>query len=83
MPPVTAPDTNPDVVPVKPFGHSAFWSLALLGAEWLQGELGLWTNAPKWVGIALVALPWVIRLIRPKTYKAVKEAPGDVVIRPL
>ena len=79
---LSAPDTNPTVAPVKPFEHSAFWSLALLAGEWLQAELGLWKDAPRWVGIALVALPWVLRLLRRKTYKAVVEQPGDVVLRP-
>lgn len=79
---LSAPDTNPAVQPVKPFEHSAFWSLALLAAEWAQGQLGLWKDAPQWVTFALVALPWVIRLIRRKTYKAVAQEPDAVVIRP-
>lgn len=57
-------DTNPDVRPARWWEWSGLWSLVLLVLEWAQAELGLWTDPPRWVAFALVALPFLIRTVR-------------------
>lgn len=60
------PIPNPDVRPARWWEWSGWWSFLLLVLEWAQGEVGGWKDPPRWVGIVLVALPFVIRFVREK-----------------
>lgn len=66
-PPASDPVNNPNVRPAKWWEWTGWWSLLLMVAEWAQGELGLWKDPPKIVGMALVAIPFLIRFARTKT----------------
>ena len=74
---------NPDVRPTKPFEHTAFYGLALAVVLWAQDQLSLWQNPPRWVFLATIGLPWLVSLLRRKSYRPVKVEEGAVVIRPL
>lgn len=57
---------NPDVRPAKWWEWTGWWSLALSVLLWAQGELGGWQNPPRWVGLALLAIPFAVRFVREK-----------------
>lgn len=64
-----------DTKPTPPFSHSAFIALLLLGMEWLGQQLSLYSEPPKIVTIVLVALPWIINMIRGNSMRVTKAKP--------
>ena len=58
---------NPPVHPAPIWTWTGFWSFLLALLERLSVELSVIENPPWWVSLALVGLPFVIRLIRQKT----------------
>ena len=57
---------NPNVHPAPMWTWSGFWSLLLLLLTELATTLAAVEDPPRWVSIAVVALPFLIRIVRQK-----------------
>lgn len=57
---------NPDVRPAPLWTWSGFWSLILLLLEQISTDLAGIENPPRWLSVVVVALPFLIRMVRQK-----------------